>query len=51
MVLRVLVLGVMVLGRVTVGEGAAGDDKGDRESSRDGENRPLQEHLPTDFAG
>jgi hypothetical protein len=39
------------LRRVAFGESAAGGDEGDRHDSRDAEKIPLQEHLPTDFAG
>ncbi len=48
---RGLSLGVMALGRMTFGQGAAGDAEGEGESSGDGEQIPLQKHLPTDFAG
>jgi hypothetical protein len=39
------------LRRVTFGESAAGGDEGDRHDSCGGKRIPLQEHLPTDFAG
>jgi hypothetical protein len=41
----------MALGRVTTGQGAAGGAESEREGGGDGEEKPLQEHLPTDFAG
>jgi hypothetical protein len=41
----------MVLGRMTACQGTADNAEGERESGSEGEKIPLQEHLPTDFAG
>jgi hypothetical protein len=42
---------MMALGRMTVGQGDAAETEGERQDSRNGENIPLQKHLPTDFTG
>jgi hypothetical protein len=36
---------------MALGQDAAYGDETDREGGRDGKEVPLQEHLPTDFAG
>jgi hypothetical protein len=44
-------VGVSLASRMSLGQGAAGDAEGERDSRRSDEKMPLQDNLPTDFAG